>query len=82
MSNPFDSVACRFRRDADDDRCAGCPVLAVWGENDEIFGPAGAEAFRRDVPHARVELVDGGHFLLESNLDEVVRVIDEWRSSF
>lgn len=58
------------------------PVLAVWGKNDQIFGPAGAEAFLNDVPHARIELMDGGHFLLESNLDDVVRSIDEWRSSF
>nr|WP_297425143.1 alpha/beta hydrolase [uncultured Actinotalea sp.] len=58
------------------------PVLAVWGRHDEIFGPAGAEAFARDCPHARIELVDGGHFLLESHLDEVVRVIRDWRSTF
>lgn len=57
------------------------PVLAVWGKNDEIFSAAGAEAFRRDVPGARVELVDGGHFLLESHLDDVVRVIREWRAN-
>ncbi|MDL5353153.1 alpha/beta hydrolase [Microbacterium sp. zg-YB36] len=58
------------------------PVLAVWGRNDEIFASAGAEAFRRDVPSARVELLDGGHFLLESNLDDVVKVIRDWRSGF
>lgn len=26
------------------------PLLAVWGANDEIFGPEGAHAFRRDLP--------------------------------
>lgn len=51
------------------------PVLAVWGKNDEIFGPAGAEAFAADVPDAQVHLVDGGHFLLESALDEVAGLI-------
>ncbi len=56
------------------------PVLAVWGKNDEIFAAAGAEAFRRDASSARVELMDGGHFLLESHLDDVVRVIREWRA--
>lgn len=63
-------------------RESGVPVLAVWGRNDELFGPAGAEAFRRDAPHARIELLDGGHFLLESHLDEAVRIIREWRSEF
>lgn len=51
------------------------PLLAVWGKNDEIFGPAGAEAFAADVPDAQVRLIDGGHFLLESALDEVAGLI-------
>jgi pimeloyl-ACP methyl ester carboxylesterase len=44
------------------------PILAVWGRNDEIFGPAGAIAFTDDAPNAEVHLLDGGHFLLESQL--------------
>ncbi|WP_119695759.1 alpha/beta fold hydrolase [Microbacterium halotolerans] len=63
-------------------RASQVPVLAIWGENDEIFGPAGAEAFRVDAPHARIELLNGGHFLLESHLDDVAGIIREWRSSF
>ncbi|PPI10556.1 alpha/beta hydrolase [Rathayibacter sp. AY1D2] len=59
-------------------RESGVPVLAVWGRNDEIFAPAGAQAFLRDAPHARIELVDGGHFLLESHLDRVVSAITDW----
>ncbi|MGW8728001.1 alpha/beta fold hydrolase [Streptomyces sp. NPDC055808] len=48
------------------------PLLAVWGAGDEIFGPAGARAFSRDLPDAEVHLVPGGgHFLLESHLDSV-----------
>lgn len=56
-------------------RSSGVPVLAIWGRNDEIFGPAGAEAFRRDAPDAEIVLLDGGHFLLESHLDEVAAAI-------
>jgi pimeloyl-ACP methyl ester carboxylesterase len=41
------------------------PVLAVWGKNDPFFIPAGAEAFKRDVPDAEVHFVDTGHFALE-----------------
>ena len=62
-------------------RTSGVPVLAVWGKNDEIFGPAGATAFRDDVPSARIELLDGGHFLLESHLDDVVQIIRDWLSA-
>lgn len=52
-------------------RASAVPVLAVWGRNDEIFGPAGAQAFTRDAADPEVHLVDGGHFLLESHLDVV-----------
>ena len=53
-------------------RTSQVPLLAVWGAGDEIFGPDGARAFARDLPHAEVHLVDGGgHFLLESHLDVV-----------
>ena len=47
------------------------PLLAVWGANDEIFGPDGARAFAADAPSAEIQLLDGGHFLLESHLDAV-----------
>jgi pimeloyl-ACP methyl ester carboxylesterase len=50
-------------------RDSGVPLMAVWGRNDEIFGPAGALAFADDVPEAEIHLLDGGHFLLESHLD-------------
>ncbi|MDR3662689.1 MAG: alpha/beta hydrolase [Mycobacterium sp.] len=56
-------------------RATGVPLLAVWGRGDEIFGPAGAEAFAADLPDAEVHLLDGGHFLLESALDEVTALI-------
>ena len=51
------------------------PLLAVWGRNDQIFGPDGALAFARDLPHAEINLLDGGHFLLESRLDAAVALI-------
>ena len=52
-------------------RDSGVPVLAVWGRNDEIFRPEGAQAFADDAPGAEIHLLDGGHFLLESELDTV-----------
>jgi pimeloyl-ACP methyl ester carboxylesterase len=54
------------------------PLLAVWGRGDEIFGPAGAQAFADDLPDAEIHLLDGGHFLLESALDEVTRLIRDF----
>ncbi|BBY02808.1 alpha/beta fold hydrolase [Mycobacterium seoulense] len=56
-------------------RARQVPLLAVWGRGDEIFGPAGAEAFADDLPDAEIRLLDGGHFLLESALDEAAELI-------
>jgi pimeloyl-ACP methyl ester carboxylesterase len=47
------------------------PTLAVWGSNDPFFLPAGAEAFRRDVPNAEVHFVPSGHFALETHVQEI-----------
>jgi len=54
------------------------PLLAVWGRHDEIFAADGATAFARDLPGAQIELLDGGHFLLESHLDQVAGVMLEF----
>ena len=57
------------------------PVLAIWGKNDPFFGPAGAEAFRRDVPSAQVEYLDAGHFPLETHGEVIAGRILEFLAS-
>jgi pimeloyl-ACP methyl ester carboxylesterase len=47
------------------------PTLAVWGKNDPFFLPAGAEAYKRDNPNARVVFYDTGHFALETHAAEI-----------
>ena len=47
------------------------PLLVTWGKNDEIFGAAGAEAFRRDFPNGEFHLLDTGHFALETHGEEI-----------
>lgn len=51
------------------------PVLVVWGKNDPFFTPAGAEAFRRDVPAADIHLLDTGHFALTDHSGEIAGLI-------
>lgn len=46
-------------------------LLAVWGSNDPYFIPAGAEAYKKDLPNAIVKFYDTGHFALETNLKEI-----------
>ena len=47
------------------------PLMAIWGNNDEVFGPVGALAFQTDLADAEVHLLEGGHFLVENNLESV-----------
>ena len=47
------------------------PLLAVWGKNDPFFLPAGAEAYKRDIPNAEVQFFDTGHFALETHCAEI-----------
>ena len=53
-------------------------LLAVWGKNDPSFIPAGAEAFKRDLPNAVVKFVDSGHFALESHHSEIAGYIKDF----
>ena len=50
-------------------------LLAIWGRNDPFFLPAGAEAYRRDLPQADIRLLDTGHFALETHADEIATAI-------
>ncbi|WP_052096793.1 alpha/beta fold hydrolase [Achromobacter sp. RTa] len=47
------------------------PLLAVWGKNDPFFLPAGAEAWKRDIPGADVRFYDTGHLALETHGTEI-----------
>jgi pimeloyl-ACP methyl ester carboxylesterase len=54
------------------------PLLAIWGKNDPFFIPAGAEAFRKDLPNARVELLDTGHFAIETHVAEIAEAMKDF----
>jgi pimeloyl-ACP methyl ester carboxylesterase len=45
------------------------PTLIVWGKNDQIFPPAGAEPYKRDLKDVDFNLLDTGHFALEEDGD-------------
>jgi pimeloyl-ACP methyl ester carboxylesterase len=59
-------------------RSAKPPLLAVWGEFDPYFVPAGAEAFKKDIPNATVEFLPTGHFALETHLQEITVAMREF----
>ncbi len=54
------------------------PLLAVWGRHDPAFVPAGAEAYKQDLPNAEVHLLDTGHFALETHHREIAGYVREF----
>lgn len=54
------------------------PLLVTWGRNDQIFGAAGAEAYKRDLPNGEYHLLDAGHFALETHGTEISRYIRDF----
>jgi len=59
-------------------RNAKPPLLAIWGRNDPFFIPAGAEAFRKDIPEAQVQFLDTGHFAIETHAVQIAAAMDEF----
>ncbi len=51
------------------------PTLVIWGKGDPFFIPPGAEAYARDNPNAVVELLDTGHFALETHVGHIAERI-------
>lgn len=53
-------------------------LLAIWGKNDPFFIPAGAEAYRKDLPNARVQFLNTGHFATETHFVEIASAVKEF----
>jgi pimeloyl-ACP methyl ester carboxylesterase len=56
------------------------PTLIVWGPHDGYMPESSARAYHRDLPDAELHLFDGGHWLLETHLDEVAPVVRDFLS--
>lgn len=54
------------------------PMLIIWGKNDQIFPPAGAEPYKRDLKTLEFHLIDAGHFALESNGPEMAQLMRDF----
>ena len=49
--------------------------LTAWGKNDQIFPPAGAEPYRRDLKTLEYHLIDAGHFALETDGETIAKLM-------
>jgi pimeloyl-ACP methyl ester carboxylesterase len=54
------------------------PLLAAWGRHDPAFIPAGAHAYKQDLPGAEVHLLEAGHFALETHHSEIAALIRDF----
>lgn len=54
------------------------PTLIVWGPQDGYMPEGAARAYLRDLPDADLHLLDGGHWALETNLEEIVALAREF----
>lgn len=54
------------------------PLLVVWGKYDPSFTVDGANAYKRDVPAAEVQILDAGHFALDEATPEIARSIRDF----
>lgn len=50
-------------------------TLIIWGKNDYIFPASGAEAYKKDLKYLDFNLMDTGHFALESYGSEMAAKI-------
>jgi pimeloyl-ACP methyl ester carboxylesterase len=58
------------------------PLPAIWGKHDSFFIPPGAEAYPRDNPNATVQLLDTGHFALETHVEEIAAAIQQFFAKY
>jgi pimeloyl-ACP methyl ester carboxylesterase len=54
------------------------PLLAIWGKNDPFFIPAGAEGYKKDIPNAKIQFLDTGHFATETHVVEIAAAMLEF----
>jgi pimeloyl-ACP methyl ester carboxylesterase len=51
------------------------PALVIWGKYDTFFDVAEAYCYKKDLPEAKIHILQGGHMVLETNFDEVLSLI-------
>jgi len=53
-------------------------ALVIWGKYDPFFNVEEAACYKRDLPDAQVHIIDGSHWVLETNFDEVLKLISDF----
>jgi pimeloyl-ACP methyl ester carboxylesterase len=53
-------------------------LLVIWGKHDLSFDPGEPERYRKDVPTAKVYVLDAGHFALDTKADEIAQLVRDF----
>ena len=53
-------------------------LLVIWGKHDLSFDPGEPERYRKDVPNADVDILEAGHFALDTKADEIAALVREF----
>jgi pimeloyl-ACP methyl ester carboxylesterase len=53
-------------------------LLVLWGKHDLSFDPGEPERYRKDVPNAKVYVLDAGHFALDTKAEEMAVLVREF----
>lgn len=54
------------------------PAVVIWGKYDVFFNIKEPPCYKRDLPDADIHMIDGGHWALETNFDEVLTLVDNF----
>ncbi len=54
------------------------PALIIWGKHDVYFDVAEASCYKKDLPKAETYILGGGHMVLETNFDEVLKLVKDF----
>src|SRR6201982_1738489 len=53
-------------------------LLGIWGKYDLSFDLSEPESYRCDVSNAEVQVLDAGHFALDTKADEIAALVDQF----
>jgi pimeloyl-ACP methyl ester carboxylesterase len=53
-------------------------LLVIWGKHDLSFDSGEPERYRKDVPNAGVQVLEAGHFALDTKADEIAELVREF----
>jgi len=57
------------------------PALVIWGKDDPFFSVKEAPCYKRDLPDAQIHIIEGSHWVLETNFEAVSELIDDFLNS-